>query len=169
MIELDGARGEGGGQILRTALTLAMITGRAFRIVRIRANREQPGLRRQHLVAVQAAARACDADFSDIAVGARTLEFAPRAIQGGHYDVDIGTAGSSTLVLQTLLPALWHADRPSTVRIVGGTHNPMAPHARLRRWAPASRCRCAVSASTPPAAANCSRRCSPAPAYSRSI
>lgn len=131
MIELDGSQGEGGGQILRTALTLAMITGRPFRIVRIRANREQPGLRRQHLVAVQAAARVCDADVGDIGVGARTLEFAPRAIKGGQYDFDIGTAGSSTLVAQTLLPALWHADAPSTVRIVGGTHNPMAPPAQF--------------------------------------
>lgn len=131
MIELDGSQGEGGGQILRTALTLSMITGRPFRIVHIRANRAQPGLRRQHLVAVQAAARVCGAELGDIGVGSRTLEFAPGRITGGHYDFDIGTAGSSTLVLQTLLPALWHADRPSTVRVIGGTHNPMAPPAQF--------------------------------------
>lgn len=131
MIELDGSTGEGGGQILRTALTLSMITGQPFRIFNIRANRAQPGLRRQHLVAVHSAARICNADVADIAVGSRTLEFAPRAIQGGQYRFDIGTAGSSTLVVQTLLPALWHADVPSTVQVVGGTHNPMAPPAQF--------------------------------------
>jgi RNA 3'-terminal phosphate cyclase (ATP) len=75
MLELDGAQGEGGGQVLRTALTLAMITGRPFRIVNIRANRPKPGLMRQHLVAVQAAVQVCGADVSSAAVGARELEF----------------------------------------------------------------------------------------------
>jgi RNA 3'-terminal phosphate cyclase (ATP) len=127
MIEIDGAIGEGGGQILRTALTLSMITGEAFRIVNIRANRPKPGLMRQHLVAVQAAAEVCSADIGETSVGSQTLEFVPGKIRGGEYKFAIGTAGSCTLVLQTLLPALLYADAPSTVRINGGTHNPMAP------------------------------------------
>ena len=127
MIELDGATGEGGGQILRSALTLSMITGRPFRITNIRANRSKPGLMRQHLVAVQAAAQVCGARTSPVALGANALEFVPGPIRGGDYRFAIGSAGSCTLVLQTLLPALLHADAPSTVQITGGTHNPLAP------------------------------------------
>jgi len=131
MIELDGAVGEGGGQILRSALTLSMITGQPFRITNIRANRPKPGLMRQHFVAVQAAAQICGADIGDIAVGALTLDFVPAQIKGGEYKLSIGTAGSCTLVLQTLLPALLYADQPSVVHISGGTHNPMAPPAQF--------------------------------------
>ncbi|MES2295781.1 MAG: RNA 3'-terminal phosphate cyclase [Pseudomonadota bacterium] len=127
MIELDGASGEGGGQILRSALTLAMVTGRAFRITNIRAKRPKPGLLRQHLVAVQAAARMCGFDAGKVAVGAQTLEFVPGAIQGGDYRFAIGSAGSCTLVLQTVLPALLMAREASVLHISGGTHNPMAP------------------------------------------
>jgi RNA 3'-terminal phosphate cyclase (ATP) len=131
MIELDGATGEGGGQVLRTALTLSMITGQPFRIVNIRANRPKPGLMRQHLVAVQAAAQLSNAVITGAEVGSQSLAFAPKAIKGGDYEFAIGTAGSCTLVLQTLLPALLYADGPSTVRISGGTHNPMAPPAQF--------------------------------------
>lgn len=131
MIELNGSIGEGGGQILRTALTLSMITGQAFRITNIRANRPKPGLMRQHLVAVQAAARICDADIGETSVGSHTLEFVPGKIKGGEYKFAIGTAGSCTLVLQTLLPALLYADVPSIVQVNGGTHNPMAPPAQF--------------------------------------
>lgn len=131
MIELDGAIGEGGGQILRTALSLSMITGQPFRIVNIRANRPKPGLMRQHLVAVQAAAEVCGADIGTTMVGAQTLEFAPNKIKGGEYRFAIGTAGSCTLVLQTLLPALLFADQPSVIHITGGTHNSMAPPAQF--------------------------------------
>lgn len=127
MIELDGSAGEGGGQILRTALTLAMITGRPFRIRQIRARRAKPGLMRQHLVAVQAAARICGAEAAGAVLGSQELEFNPGKVQGGDYHFAIGTAGSCTLVLQTVLPALLTADRPSTLRLSGGTHNPMAP------------------------------------------
>ncbi len=127
MIELDGSTGEGGGQILRTLLTLAMITGRPFRIRQIRARRAKPGLMRQHLVAVQAAAQICGAEVSGAAVGSQELEFVPGPVQGGDYRFAIGTAGSCTLVLQTVLPALLAADRPSTLQLSGGTHNPMAP------------------------------------------
>ncbi|NML60648.1 RNA 3'-terminal phosphate cyclase [Massilia sp. RP-1-19] len=131
MIELDGSQGEGGGQILRTSLTLSMITGTPFRVTNIRANRAKPGLMRQHLVAVQAAAQVCGAEVSHAEVGSSALEFRPRRIKAGDYKFSIGTAGSSTLVLQTLLPALLYADGPSTVLVCGGTHNPMAPPAQF--------------------------------------
>lgn len=131
MIELDGSIGEGGGQILRSALTLSMITGQPFRITNIRANRPKTGLMRQHLVAVQAAAQICGANIGDTVVGAQTIEFIPAKIQGGEYKVSIGTAGSCTLVLQTLLPALLYADQASVVHVCGGTHNPMAPPAQF--------------------------------------
>jgi RNA 3'-terminal phosphate cyclase (ATP) len=127
MIELDGSAGEGGGQVLRTSLTLSMITGLPFRITNIRARRAKPGLMRQHLVAVQAAARVSDATVTDAEVGSQALTFAPKRIQSGDYEFAIGTAGSSTLVLQTILPALLYGAARSTVRISGGTHNPMAP------------------------------------------
>lgn len=131
MIELDGAIGEGGGQVLRSALTLSMITGQPFRIINIRANRPKPGLMRQHLVAVQAAARVSNATVTGDEIGSRALTFAPSGIRAGEYDFAIGSAGSCTLVLQTLLPALLFADAPSTVRVSGGTHNPMAPPAQF--------------------------------------
>lgn len=131
MIELDGATGEGGGQILRTALTLSMITGQPFQIANIRANRAKPGLMRQHLVAVQAAAQISDAVVTEAQVGSTSLTFAPKRIRAGDYQFAIGTAGSCTLVLQTLVLALLCADGPSTVRITGGTHNPMAPPAHF--------------------------------------
>lgn len=127
MIEIDGAQGEGGGQILRSALSLSMITGQPFRLINIRAGRDKPGLLRQHLLAVQAAAAICGARTTPVALRASSLEFMPGPIRGGDYRFAIGSAGSCTLVLQTLLPALLHADGPSTVRISGGTHNAMAP------------------------------------------
>ena len=127
MIELDGATGEGGGQILRSALTLSMITGEPFRIKNIRANRSKPGLMRQHLVAVQAAAAISAAVVTQAEVGSTELTFAPGPIKAGNYVFAIGTAGSCTLVLQTVLLALLYADGPSTLRVSGGTHNGMAP------------------------------------------
>ncbi len=130
-IELDGSSGEGGGQILRTALTLSMVTGQPFRITKIRAGRAKPGLMRQHLVAVQAAAKVSGATVSDAQVGSTTLTFTPGPVKGGDYEFAIGSAGSCTLVLQTLMPALLYADGPSSVRISGGTHNPMAPTAQF--------------------------------------
>lgn len=138
MIELDGSAGEGGGQILRSALVLSMITGQPFRITRIRANRAKPGLMRQHLVAVQAAARISAAEVRHAELGSAELEFIPGPITGGDYDFAIGTAGSCTLVLQTLALALLHARAPSTIRIGGGTHNAMAPPVQFlqRAWRP---------------------------------
>jgi len=138
MIELDGSAGEGGGQILRTSLALSMITGQPFRITRIRANRPKPGLMRQHLVAVQAAARVSGATVSHAELGSEALSFAPGPVVAGDYEFAIGSAGSCTLVLQTLILALLHAGAPSTVRVTGGTHNDMAPPVQFlqRAYAP---------------------------------
>jgi RNA 3'-terminal phosphate cyclase (ATP) len=140
-IQLDGAQGEGGGQILRTALTLAMITGQAFRLDRIRAKRAKPGLLRQHLTAVQAAAEICGAQVDGASPGSQSLHFVPGPIRGGDYRFAIGTAGSCTLVLQTVLPALWFADKPASRSVSGGTHNPAAPPADflMRAWLPLMR------------------------------
>lgn len=129
-IEIDGSGGEGGGQILRTALALALRTGTAFRLYNVRHNRAKPGLRPQHLSAVQAAAQLGAAELAGAEVDSRELWFWPQT--GGHiapgvYRFDIGTAGSAPLVLQTVLPALLAAGGASAVTIVGGTYNPKAP------------------------------------------
>src|SRR5436190_24360848 len=112
---IDGSFGEGGGQILRTSLALSMITGRAFRIYNIRGNRPKPGLRRQHMTGVRAAAQVCGATVRGDAVDSRDVTFTPGRIQPGDYHFDIGSAGSTMLVLQTILPALMIADGPSTI------------------------------------------------------
>jgi RNA 3'-terminal phosphate cyclase (ATP) len=128
LVLLDGSRGEGGGQILRTALTLALLTGRPFRIVKIRANREKPGLRPQHLKAVEAAAALGNAEVSGVSVGSRELTFRPGEYTPRDLDIDIGTAGSTCLVLQTLhLPLALRAERGVQVSLTGGTFNPKAP------------------------------------------
>ncbi|MDR2848980.1 MAG: RNA 3'-terminal phosphate cyclase [Verrucomicrobiota bacterium] len=128
MIELDGSVGEGGGQILRTSLTLAALTGQAVRFTKIRAKRPRPGLMRQHLAAVEALAAVCDAEVSGACVNSQTLVFAPGAPHGGEFHFAIGTAGSTTLVLQTvLLPLMLGAAVKSRVVIEGGTHNMLAP------------------------------------------
>jgi RNA 3'-terminal phosphate cyclase (ATP) len=126
-IVLDGSQGEGGGQILRSALSLSMCTGTPFRIERIRAKRKKPGLLRQHLTAVNAAAEICGAKTEGAHIGSTLLKFTPGHIKAGDYQFAIGSAGSCTLVFQTVLPALLIADAPSRVRLQGGTHNPMAP------------------------------------------
>jgi RNA 3'-terminal phosphate cyclase (ATP) len=126
-IELDGAQGEGGGQILRTALTLSMCTGYHLRLHNIRAKRKLPGLMRQHLTAVQAAATISGAEVEGAKVGSTQLSFSPGKVQGGNYSFSIGTAGSCTLVLQTVLPALLTAKQDSQITLSGGTHNTMSP------------------------------------------
>jgi RNA 3'-terminal phosphate cyclase (ATP) len=127
VILIDGSEGEGGGQILRSSLALSICTQQPFRIEKIRANREKPGLMRQHLTAVKAAAEICGAEVEGAELGSNALTFRPSTLKGGQYSFAIGTAGSCTLVLQTVLPALLTAPTASTVRISGGTHNRGSP------------------------------------------
>ncbi|HZL36037.1 MAG TPA: RNA 3'-terminal phosphate cyclase [Tepidisphaeraceae bacterium] len=127
LILIDGSQGEGGGQILRSALALSMLTGKPFRIENIRANRNKPGLMRQHLTAVNAAAAVCSANVSGAAIGSRELAFEPGAVRAGEYTFSVGSAGSTTLVLQTVLPPLLVAAGRSTLALEGGTHNIHAP------------------------------------------
>jgi len=126
-ITIDGAAGEGGGQLLRTSLALSLVTGRPFRIERIRAGRSKPGLLRQHLTAVQAAAAVSRARVTGAELGSRELQFEPSPVHGGDYHFAVGTAGSATLVFQTVFPALLSANAPSRLVLEGGTHNPFAP------------------------------------------
>jgi RNA 3'-terminal phosphate cyclase (ATP) len=127
LLVIDGSYGEGGGQIIRTSLALSLVTGQPFRVERARANREKPGLRRQHLTAVTAAAEIGQATVEGAAVGATEFTFIPGRVTPGDYVFDIGTAGSATLVLQTVLPPLMIASGPSMLRLQGGTHNVHAP------------------------------------------
>ena len=127
MITLNGQHG--GGQILRTALSLSMVTGEAFKITNIRGLRKKPGLMRQHLTCVLAAAEISGGSADGAELGSTELIFKPGSIKAGDYHFKIGTAGSTTLLAQTLTPALLHADAPSTLLLEGGTHNPLAPTA----------------------------------------
>jgi RNA 3'-terminal phosphate cyclase (ATP) len=128
MIEIDGSEGEGGGQILRSALALSILTGRPFKLVNIRANRSKPGLQPQHLMSVRAAGAICGAVYKGAAVGSAVLYFEPGAIKAGKYTFSIGTAGATTLVLHTIyLPLALRGDAPSEIAITGGTHNQHAP------------------------------------------
>jgi len=137
LIPLDGAQGEGGGQILRTALSLAALTGQGFRVERIRARRLRPGLRPQHLAAVRAAAMSCGADVHGAFDGSPDLRFVPGPVAAGDFQFDIGTAGAATLVLQAVLPVLATAAATSRVQVTGGTHVPRSPthHFLARHWA----------------------------------
>ena len=125
MIQLSGQNG--GGQILRSSLTLSMITGQPFRLTKIRGARRKPGLARQHLTCVKAAAEISNGSVDGAEIGSTEIVFNPGTVKGGNYHFAIGTAGSTTLLAQTLLPALWQADNASTLTLEGGTHNPMAP------------------------------------------
>lgn len=127
MIELDGALGEGGGGIVRTSLSMALVTGTALRIRNVRAGRKEPGLGRQHVTALRAAAEISDAHLEGDALGSSELHFAPGEVRPGRYRFTTGGAGSTTLVLQTLLPPLLTAPGPSHIAVEGGTHNPNAP------------------------------------------
>ncbi len=126
-IHIDGSQGEGGGQVLRSSLALSLVTGKPFTIDHIRAKRAKPGLMRQHLTAVRAAAEVGQCEVDNAKIESMRLDFRPGKVRGGDYTFNIGTAGSATLVLQTVLPALMLADEPSTLTLRGGTHNPMAP------------------------------------------
>src|SRR5690554_4532548 len=101
MLSIDGSAGEGGGQVLRTSLALSILTGQPFRMTAIRARRRNPGLLRQHLTAVLAAAEISRAEVNGAVLGSRELEFRPHQVESGDYQFDVGTAGSATLVLQT--------------------------------------------------------------------
>ena len=120
--------GEGGGQVLRSSLALSLLTGTPLHIEKIRAGRARPGLMRQHLVAVNAASTISNAEVSGAELGSSELEFRPGAVRGDDYRFAIGSAGSTTLVFQTIfLPLLLGTSAPSTLHFEGGTHNPMAP------------------------------------------
>jgi len=127
MLIIDGSQGEGGGQILRTALALSLVTGQPFRLENIRPRRQKPGLLAQHLTAVRAAAAIGGAEVDGGALGSRRLEFRPGLVRPGDYEFAIGTAGSTTLVLQAVLPPLLVAKGSSRLTLTGGTHNPTAP------------------------------------------
>lgn len=138
MIEIDGSVGEGGGQILRTSLALSMCTGQPFALTKIRAGRAKPGLMRQHLTCVDAAAEVCGAELHGAELNSQALTFSPGRVRADNYHFNVGTAGSCTLVLQTVWPALMMADAQSHLKLGGGTHNPMAPpfHFLERSFAP---------------------------------
>jgi RNA 3'-terminal phosphate cyclase (ATP) len=126
-LTIDGSFGEGGGQILRTALALAAILQRPVEIRNIRGSRKKPGLRPQHLAAVKALATVTFAQVQGAEVGSTHLYFEPRQLKGGACTLDIGTAGSTALVLQAIMPSLLFAKDPSRMTITGGTHVPWSP------------------------------------------
>lgn len=119
--------GEGGGQILRSALALSLHLQRPIHLINIRAQRRPPGLRRQHLTCLLAAAELSDAGLEGAQIGSQEIRFAPGPLRPGSYRFDIGTAGSTTLVLQAVLPPLLLASGPTHLTLHGGTHNPQAP------------------------------------------
>jgi RNA 3'-terminal phosphate cyclase (ATP) len=130
LVRIDGSYGEGGGQIIRTALSLSAMTGRPLEIENVRAGRSKPGLQRQHLTAVHAAAALCDAEVTGAAVGSTYFRFEPRGEPVPRpYRFEIGTAGAAPLVIQTTLLPLACAGTASSVTVVGGTHVPHAPPA----------------------------------------
>lgn len=127
MLKIDGSYGEGGGQILRTSIALSCITGKEVEITKIRANRPKPGLAAQHLKGIEVAKLISDAEVEGLKMGSTKVVFKPKRIKGGEYKIDIGTAGSVTLILQTILPPLLFAERPSRLEIVGGTDVSWSP------------------------------------------
>ncbi len=137
-VTIDGSRGEGGGQILRSALALSLATGRPFRAENIRAGRKKPGLLRQHLTCVRLATQIGYACVEGAELGSPTLTFEPQGCAPGTYHVQVGTAGSTSLVTQAVLPALMFAEGPSELIIEGGTHARQAPPFEFLRdaWMP---------------------------------
>ena len=121
MIEVDGRYGEGGGQILRSSLALSVITGEKIRIKGIRAKRPKPGLKPQHLEAVKAVSKIASGKLEGGKIGSTELIFEPGYVRGGRYKFDIGTAGSVTLLLQTVIPLLIFSDEKSILEVRGGT------------------------------------------------
>lgn len=137
-LQLDGTYGEGGGQLLRSALTLSMLTGCGFEMHAIRAKREKPGLRPQHLTAVRAAKHICLAQITGDEIGSGWLQFLPDRLRSGRFTFEVGTAGSVSLVLQTVFVPLSLAGGTSQVVIRGGTHVPWSPiyHYLDSQWLP---------------------------------
>ncbi|MEM2727159.1 MAG: RNA 3'-terminal phosphate cyclase, partial [Archaeoglobaceae archaeon] len=127
MLRIDGSFGEGGGQILRSAIALSCITGKAVEVFNIRANRPNPGLAPQHLKGIEVAKLISEAEVEGLRLGSTRIVFKPKRIKGGDYKIDIGTAGSITLILQTILPPLLVADKPSKLEIIGGTDVAWSP------------------------------------------
>src|SRR5438067_7790848 len=128
LLELDGSFGEGGGQILRTSLSLSLLTGQPFHLRNVRARRSKPGLRPQHLMSVQAAATIGQAETRGASLGSSDLVFEPGEVSPGKYDFAIGTAGATSLVLHTVyLPLAWRASEPSEIILTGGTHVNQSP------------------------------------------
>jgi RNA 3'-phosphate cyclase len=127
MIELDGSQGEGGGQTVRTALALSALTGKPFHMTAIRAGRPDPGLKPQHLAGVRLMQRMCSATVRGDEIASQELEFRPGALAGGRYDFDVGTAGSLTLMLQTVLPALVLSPIGTELTLIGGTDVKWSP------------------------------------------
>ena len=127
MLEIDASYGEGGGQLVRTAVALSAITGKPVHLENVRARRDKPGLAPQHLAAVRAVAALCDANCEGLALRAQAFSFLPGRLRAGDFRFDVGTAGSVTLVLQALLPALLRAPARSRVVVSGGTDVRAAP------------------------------------------
>ncbi len=126
-MRLDGSYGEGGGQILRTAVALSAVTGKQVEIYNIRKMRPKPGLAAQHVKAIETISSICDAEVEGCSLHSTYLSFKPAKIKGGAYDTDIGTAGSITLLLQCLMPAAMHAPSPVELTITGGTDVAWSP------------------------------------------
>ena len=139
IVVIDGSAGGGGGQVLRSALSLSAATGRPLRLVNIRAGRDRPGLMRRHLACLRAAAEVADADVKGDTLGSRSVHFTPASVRAGRYVFKLGTAGSCSLLLQTVLPPLLTVDDPSVIELEGGTHVPGAPPFELieRAYIPA--------------------------------
>lgn len=132
---IDGSRGEGGGQILRTSLSLAALTGTPIRVENIRAGRARPGLMRQHIAAIEGARAACDGTVEGVAIGSTAIAFTPGRGRPTSLELAVGTAGSTMLVFQTILPCLLAAETATRVTLLGGTHNPLAPSFDFIDWA----------------------------------
>lgn len=126
-MKIDGSYGEGGGQILRTAVALSAVTGKSIDISNIRKNRPKPGLSAQHVKAVESVASICEADVDGCRLRSTHLSFRPGKIKAGEYDIDIGTAGSIPLLLQCMMPAARHAPGTVRIKIRGGTDVSWSP------------------------------------------
>ena len=127
MIEIDGSVGEGGGQILRTTVSLSALTMTPVRVTNIRAGRKQPGLRRQHMAGIELTGQLVSADVSGLEVGSGEVEFVPRERRSGMFSHDVGTAGSISLILQAVLPPAILAKEPVVFRLRGGTDVKWSP------------------------------------------